>query len=82
MPNQVKDHEPTEYVFELIVGSKSANSGILEVKEEIICLRLIGMHFDTNKNFLLPDSMKGIQSLVSIYDQHPRFRIASCWAHR
>ncbi len=71
MPNEAKSHQPTEYVFELIVGGKSAKSGILEVKEEIICLRLIGMHFDTNKNFLLPDAMKGIQSLIDIYKQHP-----------
>ena len=71
MPNQVENHQPNKYVFELIVGGKSAKSGILKVKEEIICLRFIGMHFDTNKNFLLPDAMNGIQSLIDIYKQHP-----------
>ena len=71
MSNQVENHQPTEYVFELIVGGKSAKSGILKVKEKIIRLRLIGMFFDTNKNFLLPDAMKGIRELVHIYEENP-----------
>ena len=61
----------SEYVFDLIVGGKSAKSGILKVEEGVVCLSLTGMFFDTNKNFLLPSAMKGMQNLVEIYDKHP-----------
>lgn len=71
MPPQVEKYKPPQYVFELIVGGKSAESGVLEVKEEIICLRVVGMLFDTNKNFLLPSAIKCMRKLVTIYEQHP-----------
>ena len=69
MSNQIDSIK--KYVFKLSVEGKSAKSGILKVEGEVICVRLIGMHFDTNKNFLLPDAMKGIQKLVDIYKEHP-----------
>ncbi|MCK6556260.1 peptidoglycan-binding protein [Candidatus Binatia bacterium] len=38
---------------------------------EAVRLRLIGMHFETNKNFLLPAAMRGIRAVVDVYREHP-----------
>lgn len=43
----------------------------IALRSEAIRLRLIGLHFETNKNFLLPDAMPGIRALVQVYQEHP-----------
>ena len=69
--NELKSKPPTKYVFELLARGKSAKSGLLEIKEEILCIRLMGTFFDTNKNFLLPAAMKGVQNLVELCEKRP-----------
>ncbi len=41
----------------------------------LVRLRLKGMHFDTAKCFLLPQAMKGIRKLRSVYDETPDPRV-------
>jgi outer membrane protein OmpA-like peptidoglycan-associated protein len=38
-------------------------------------VRLIGLHFETDKTFLLPGAMPGITRLKQIYDEHPGFKV-------
>lgn len=38
-------------------------------------IRLIGMHFDTNKSFLRPSAMHGIKHVVSVYKAHPNGKL-------
>lgn len=44
----------------------------------LVCVRLTGMHFDTEKAFLLPGAMRGIRRLRTIYDEHPDAKIVVC----
>jgi hypothetical protein len=41
--------------------------GILVIAKPLTRVRLIGMHFDTNKCFLLPSAMAGIRQVVHIW---------------
>jgi outer membrane protein OmpA-like peptidoglycan-associated protein len=36
---------------------------------------LVGMYFETNKSFLLPDAMKDIRALVVFYEAHPQSKL-------
>jgi outer membrane protein OmpA-like peptidoglycan-associated protein len=38
-------------------------------------LRLIGLHFETDKTFLLPGAMPGIRKLKQLYEQHRGFKV-------
>lgn len=60
-----------DFVFDVVVEDRSMRSASLQVEEAVVCLRLIGMYFDTNKNFLLPDALAGMRTLVDIYEEHP-----------
>lgn len=48
-----------------------------ETRHTLVCrpyfavVRLIGMHFDRGKNFLLPSAMVGIKKLGAIYQEYP-----------
>src|SRR4051794_31012374 len=44
---------------------------VVQIPARLFRLRLLGLHFDTDKTFLLPSAMKGIRRLKRIYDQHP-----------
>ncbi|MCA9708585.1 MAG: peptidoglycan-binding protein [Myxococcales bacterium] len=44
---------------------------VVEVPARILRVRLTGMLFETDKTFLLPRAMRGIRSLVSLYQAHP-----------
>lgn len=45
--------------------------GVLVIGKSLMRLRLIGMHFDTNKCFLREPAMHGIRKVVSAYQQNP-----------
>lgn len=47
-----------------------APSTIVLVKS-LLRVRLLGMHFDTNKSFLRPAAMDGIQRVVTVYRKNP-----------
>lgn len=36
-----------------------------------ICVRMSGMFFDTNKCFLLRSALRGMRSLIKLYNEHP-----------
>jgi len=40
------------------------------IAPKIVRVRLIGMHFETAKCFLLPTAMKGIKKVKTVYDAH------------
>ncbi len=40
------------------------------IPSKIVRVRMVGMLFDTDKTFLLPSSMAGIQRLKQLYDEH------------
>jgi len=44
---------------------------VLVPPSEVKCVRLIGMHFDLDKSFLLPSAMNGVRRLKEIYDETP-----------
>jgi outer membrane protein OmpA-like peptidoglycan-associated protein len=44
----------------------------------LVCVRLLGMHFDTSKAFLLPGALRGMKRLREIYDDHPDARVVAC----
>lgn len=45
--------------------------GILVIAKPLTRVRLIGMHFDTNKCFLREPAMHGIRKVVSVYKANP-----------
>jgi len=45
--------------------------GILVIAKALTRVRLIGMHFDTNKCFLREPAMHGIRKVVSVYKANP-----------
>jgi hypothetical protein len=47
----------------------------IQVPPKVIRARMLGMHFEVDKNFLLPKAMKNIRSLVSFYDEHTGFQV-------
>lgn len=47
----------------------------LEVPPHALRARLIGMLFDTDKAFLLPQAMAGIRELARFYAQHPELAV-------
>jgi outer membrane protein OmpA-like peptidoglycan-associated protein len=42
-----------------------------ELPPAVSCVRLLGMFFDTNKNFLLPIALRGLRQVVDVYEEHP-----------
>ncbi len=40
----------------------------------LLRIRLVGMHFETSKSFLLPDAMQGIRRLCTLYTEYPGAR--------
>lgn len=40
-----------------------------------ICIRMTGMFFDTNKNFMLPSALPGIRKMVLIYKDNPEGKL-------
>jgi len=50
---------------------ESATPKVLVLHNPITRVRLVGMHFDTNKCFLRESAMRGIRSVVSLYKAHP-----------
>lgn len=44
----------------------------VSVQPYVLLARLIGMFFDTNKNFLLPTALPSIKQVRSLYEQHPK----------
>jgi len=45
--------------------------GVLVVAKPLTRVRLVGMHFDTNKCFLREPAMRGIRKVVSVYKANP-----------
>jgi outer membrane protein OmpA-like peptidoglycan-associated protein len=41
----------------------------------VTCVRLLGMFFDTNKNFLLPIALRGLRRVVEIYEETPEAEV-------
>jgi outer membrane protein OmpA-like peptidoglycan-associated protein len=45
--------------------------GILVIAKPLTRVRLVGMHFDTNKCFLRESAMKGLRQVVGVYKANP-----------
>ncbi len=58
--------------IKLVAGEKYLMTVILN---NVYCVRLIGMHFETNKCFLLPDTMNGIKALIKLYKNVPSAKL-------
>lgn len=50
---------------------KTGQPNKLEVGDVVAEVQVVGMFFDTNKNFLLPSAMRGIRKMVDIYCKYP-----------
>lgn len=57
----------------LYANDKRARKIFLEPKPPpaVCCVRMTGMFFDTNKCFLLPDAMRGMRRMASVYKELP-----------
>jgi outer membrane protein OmpA-like peptidoglycan-associated protein len=53
------------------VNAQLDSRTILEIPPQVYRGRLIGMFFDTNKAFLLPQAMHGIKGLTGYLERHP-----------
>ncbi len=47
----------------------------IQVPARVVRARMLGMHFEVDKNFLLPKAMQSIRELVSFYDEHSGFQV-------
>lgn len=43
-----------------------------EPEPAAVCVGMTGMHFDSDKCFLLPSALDGMRALVGLYKKHPR----------
>ncbi len=59
--HDTKDKNPANFSVE------TGKEHVFISRPEVCRVRLIGMHFDTNKNFLLPSAMPGIRKLVELW---------------
>ena len=50
---------------------KTGQPHVLEISRIVANVQMVGMFFDTNKNFLLPSAMRGIRKMVDIYCKYP-----------
>ncbi|MBK7399282.1 MAG: OmpA family protein [Myxococcales bacterium] len=56
---------------ELTTSLESETPKTLVLVKPLTRIRLIGMHFDTNKCFLRPSAMNGIRQVVAVYKANP-----------
>jgi len=56
---------------ELTTSLESETPKTLVLVKPLTRIRLIGMHFDTNKCFLRPSAMNGIKQVVAVYKANP-----------
>ncbi|MEM7157971.1 MAG: carboxypeptidase regulatory-like domain-containing protein [Myxococcota bacterium] len=54
---------------EIALSSETPHTVVLQPR--VTRARLVGGLFDTNKAFLLPDALRHVRSIRSLYDQHP-----------
>ena len=46
-----------------------------EQDDFVACVQMVGMYFDTNKNFLLPSAVEGIRKMVDVYENYPTSKL-------
>jgi outer membrane protein OmpA-like peptidoglycan-associated protein len=56
---------------DLVVQLEAERALTVVLARPLVRVRLVGMHFDTNKSFLLPTALRGIRSLVEVYRNDP-----------
>ncbi|MBL8720946.1 MAG: OmpA family protein [Myxococcales bacterium] len=56
---------------DLVTSLESQSPKTLVLVKPLTRIRLVGMHFDTNKCFLKPSAMPGIKQVVSVYQRNP-----------
>lgn len=72
-PNGHRDHTFLRYGEPLpAVALESKTPHTVVLQPRVSRVRLVGGMFDTNKTFLLPRALHHIQSICSLYEQHPK----------
>ena len=77
-PPEAADLAVLADAVKVVVGPEMAGVSIeswvrkkIALVRNVVRVRLIGMHFDSGKCFLLPSAMKGIKKVVELYREHP-----------
>ncbi|HYV64624.1 MAG TPA: OmpA family protein, partial [Myxococcales bacterium] len=53
------------------VRLKPGRRYVIQMPPEVFRVRLTGLHFESNKCFLLPSGIRGMQALASLYEKTP-----------